>query len=151
MKILFVCTGNTCRSCMAEAIFNYYCDNKNISAFSAGLNVVTDSMTSTNAAEVIKSNIGDDISKRCAVQITETLLEEADLVLTMTYNHRNFLTNRYPKISNKTFTLNEYVGVKGDMIDPYGGDISVYKRTFNNLKNSIQLLVDKLKEDRGIH
>lgn len=150
MKILFVCTGNTCRSCMAEAVFNYYCDNERISAISAGVNVVTGSKTSINAAQVIKVNLGNDIANRPAVQITEDLICESDIVLTMTSTHKRLLAMNYPKFSGRIFTLNEYVGVKGDIVDPFGGDISVYENTFGNLKKIINLLLDKLKEDRSI-
>lgn len=150
MKVLFVCTGNTCRSCMAETIFNHYCDNKNTFAFSAGVSIVTGSRTSGNAAKIVKANIGKDISSRYAVQITLELIKDADIVLTMTSNHKRYLTAQYPNFSNKIFTLNEYVGVKGDIVDPYGGDISVYENSFNDLKKNINLLLDKLKEDRSI-
>jgi protein-tyrosine phosphatase len=150
MNILFVCSGNTCRSCMAEAIFNTLKDNKAISAFSAGAYAVHGSKTSTNSAEVVFRSLGTDISDRFAVQLNENHMKEADLVLTMTEGIRRLLASEYPKYGYKVCTINGYVGVKGDIIDPYGGSIEVYKNTYSQLKDSIELLLAKLKEDISI-
>lgn len=150
MLILFVCTGNTCRSCLAEAIFNSTCKDKNMKAISAGIAVITDSITSKNSAEIIKKYTDKDFSNRKAVQLTESMLEKADIVLTMTSKMKNFLVKNFNEFSEKIYNLNEYVGVKGEIIDPYGGDINVYFETYNELKIYIELLIKKLKEDKSI-
>lgn len=149
MKILFVCTGNTCRSCMAEAIFNSNCCEGH-RAFSAGIAVIPNSKTSYNAADVLKRDIDVNFKDRFAVQLTSQKLEEADYVFTMTGKIRDYIKKSYPEYSAKVYTINEFVGVKGDIIDPYGGDISIYEKTYNELKNRISLLLDKLKEDISI-
>lgn len=149
MNILFVCTGNTCRSCMAEAIFNHKCNIHNINAKSAGIAVLPGSKASKNSSSVVLSQLSADISGREAVQLTEKHLNNADLILTMTSNIRDILSSKFPQLKNRIFTINEYVGVKGDIIDPYGGNISVYEETFFELNKSIELLLDKLKEDRA--
>ncbi|MBU5590308.1 low molecular weight protein arginine phosphatase [Clostridium sp. MSJ-4] len=148
MNILFVCTGNTCRSCMAEAIFNNMCSDKNIFAESVGFSVVPNSNTSLNSAKMVKDKLSLDISERKAVQLNTQHIEGSDLILTMTSYIKDILRESYPSKKEKIFTLNEYVGVKGDIIDPYGGSIAVYEETFFELKNSIELLINKLKEDR---
>lgn len=150
MKVLFVCAGNTCRSCMAEILFNNMIGHDNIEAFSAGVAVVPGSKTSYNAAYVIHKNLDIDISDRVSVQLTLDMLEKADLVLTMTESIKYFLINSFSIYRQKIFTLKEFIGQNGDIIDPFGGNIEIYSETFNDLKNSLELLIDKLKEDKSI-
>ncbi|WP_027623666.1 low molecular weight protein arginine phosphatase [Clostridium lundense] len=150
MKILFVCTGNTCRSCMAEAIFNSVKEEDSVMVSSAGIAIFPNSKTSLNSALVVKKNLNIDISERYAVQLTKELLVENDLILTMTYNIKESLVGKFPEFGNKIFSLNEYVGIKGDVLDPYGDTVIVYENTFKQLKDGILLLLNKLKEDKSI-
>lgn len=150
MNILFVCAGNTCRSCMAEAIFNHINNIEEFHALSAGVAAVKGSCTSQNSAAVVEYNTGLDISDREAVQLSKELVIKADLVLTMTRNIKNCILDLFHDYKDKIFTLNEYVGVKGEISDPYGGDISVYNKTYNELTEKIELLLVKLKEDNSI-
>lgn len=148
MKVLFVCTGNTCRSCMAEAIFNNTCHMEDIKAISAGVHIVNNSKTSDNAAFLIRKYYNENWQDRLAVQLTEEMIKNADLILAMTISIKEFLKNIFPDYKEKIFSLSEYAGVREDITDPYGGDISVYSGTFEQLQTIINKLIIKLKEDK---
>ena len=135
---------------MAEAIFNHINSIENIKAFSAGVSSVKGSCTSKNSAAVVEFNTGLNIANRKAVQLTVEMLETSDLVLTMTYSIKNYLVGLFPNHKNKIYVLTEYVGVQGEISDPYGGDISVYNDTYKLLKINLDLLLLKLKEDNSI-
>jgi protein-tyrosine phosphatase len=135
---------------MAEAIFNSKCDIDEIKAISAGIAVVNNSKTSKHSATVVEENININLSDRSAVQLTESILENSELILTMTGYIKDFLITRFPALKNKVYTLNGYVSAKDDIVDPFGGDIEIYKDTYRQLESSILLLLNKLKEDRGI-
>lgn len=149
MKVLFICTGNTCRSCMAEAIFNHYSEDLH-QGLSAGVAVVNGSKTSLNSSAVVMESLKINISDRKAVQLTEEHIKNSSLILAMTESICDYLKRVYPKYQNNIYSLNSFVGIEGEILDPYGGTLSVYKNTFEQLKNSIILLLNKLKEDKGI-
>lgn len=150
MKIIFVCTGNTCRSCMAESIFNSLNENNTIEAYSAGINIIPDSKISYNASYILNKKMNINMSNRNAVKLTSQLIEECDLILTMTSNIEFLLGNSISNLHKKIFNLKEFVGIQGDISDPFGGDTEVYLETFNDLQKSIVLLIHKLKEDKSI-
>lgn len=149
-RILFVCTGNTCRSPIAEAIFNNMNSNDGIIASSAGISILPGSKTSNNSRELILSNLGVDLKDRGALQISKKEIDESDLILTMTVSMKRALVNALPYCSQKIYTLCEYVGEDGDVFDPYGGDLAIYKETYSQLNKLINKLLLKIKEEEGI-
>ena len=137
-NFLFVCTGNTCRSPMAEGIFNKLASEKGwqASAKSAGL-FVTEPCVSNNSLEVCREN-GIDISAHIPTPIIAELIDEADVILTMTGSHKAAFGGM-----DKVFTLSEYFDADGDITDPYGGNAQIYRQTFGQLEN----LIGKYNED----
>ena len=150
MKILFICTGNTCRSCMAEVIFNNLCNIDGIEAFSAGVSILSGSSISKNSSKLLMDKFNCNITDRKAVQLNQELIENSDLILAMSNSVKQFAINHFGTLKNKTFTLNEYVEVEGEISDPYGGSLSIYQNTFEQMEHLINLLLLKLKEGNRI-
>ncbi|SFI66843.1 arsenate reductase/protein-tyrosine-phosphatase family protein [Thermoflavimicrobium dichotomicum] len=107
-RVLFVCTGNTCRSPMAEALLRKIADEENfpVEVQSAGVAAVNGSLASPQAIEVLKEK-GIEHDHR-SQEINEELIAWADYVLTMTSSHKQTLIQLFPQYVDKIYTLREY-------------------------------------------
>ncbi|MBZ5202119.1 low molecular weight protein arginine phosphatase [Planomicrobium chinense] len=144
MKIFFVCTGNTCRSPMAEAILTAK-ELPGVEVRSAGI-FAGEAPLSANAQTVLD---GAGISfEHTSKQLLPKDMEWATLILTMTNSHKQFLLQNYPASAGKLYTLKEFAsGTAADVSDPYGGSLFTYQQTFNELKTLIDRVVEKLTEE----
>jgi protein-tyrosine-phosphatase len=142
-RILFVCTGNTCRSPMAEAILRHYGGDM-FEVKSAGVFAAAGSDASAHAKSALAEK-GIDIN-HAATQLNEELLEWADVVLTMTNSHKQLILQYFPHVQEKVFTLYEATEeADKDISDPFGGSLEIYKETLREMEELIQLFMKKHK------
>ena len=152
MKILFVCTGNICRSAMADRYFVFLRKKiaklKNIHASSAGIAAWGGAPASPGAAEAL-ATLGIDASGHKATQITRGLLEEQDLILTMTQQHKAYILREFAEVApQKVATLLEYALHSADDIDdPFGKDDAEYLICFRQICAAIDAALPRLQQE----
>lgn len=109
MQVLFVCTGNICRSPIAERLFVEYAGemrHRNVQASSAGTRAVVGDPIHELAVRVLQ-DLGGNPNEFAARQLTPKVAASADLILTMTRDHRDAVLSAAPQRLHRTFTLTE--------------------------------------------
>lgn len=127
---LFVCSGNTCRSPMAAALFNYYYGNDNRIGVSAGL-YADGSPISENAALALEQAGITPPEHHISRPVSESLIRQATQVIGITAAHADSLMWSCPHFASKITKL------PIDIPDPYGGDLSVYQTCLEKIKNAL--------------
>ena len=147
MKVLFVCTGNTCRSPMAEAMLKEIAQERglDIQVQSAGVLAPEGQGASINAIEIVDNQ---DIKDHKSQTLTKELMDWAELVLVMTKSHLNMVEKMYPQAKAKTHLFLDYTEYQDrDVADPFGGSIEEYERVKIQLEDAVFELLDKIYEE----
>lgn len=145
MMILLVCTGNTCRSPMAEGIARkmiaerLQCppddlQDRGVMVLSAGIAANLGSAASSEGVEVLKP-LGIDLSAHESQPVTEQLIRHADVIWTMTRSHRQAILDQWPEAASRTFTLSLD---NRDIADPIGGPVEYYRKCAEQITTELE-------------
>jgi protein-tyrosine-phosphatase len=145
MKVIFVCTGNTCRSPMAEGFANFYNNryHSEMELCSRGVMVREGSRVHANAV-IAMENFSNDISDHRAKVLKQFDITEDTLVLAMTENHVSFIKENYLIEDHQLFSLKAYAGEVGDISDPFGMSQNIYNACAAEIKDAVKASIKKM-------
>lgn len=147
-KIMFICTGNICRSAMADSLMKKLAkdNNKEVEVYSCGIFAEDGDMPTFNAIEAIKE-YGVDLKLHRATNIRNSKIEDMDIILCATVSHKNNVINMYPNLKDKIFTIKEYANYDKndlDIPDPWGYDIETYRFCASTINKCLDIIINKI-------
>ncbi len=151
--VLLVCTGNTCRSPMAQAMMQSKLETKFSTLFSAssikpavacsaGISAMAGGRASIEAVNAMQEK-GLNLQRHESSPLSQRLVERADMILTMTSSHRQAIVSRWPNLANKTFPISMD---GGEISDPFGGPIEMYRACASQLDRCLDHWLEKIDE-----
>jgi len=163
-RVLLVCTGNTCRSPMAEMMLRDLAGRRRmlLEVRSAGVAALDGQPFSENTVEVLRRRNVPIPPGAAASSLTGDAASWADLILTMTMRHKQMLLTLFPETAGKTYTLKEYAlmaetsgdaaeiaALTGelDIADPFGGPLDLYELVAEEIGGLLERVLDRLVSD----
>lgn len=150
MKILIICTGNTCRSPMAEGFMKQLISKKGLNGIevsSAGTAAIV-GLPATQNAKQAASEKGVDLSSHRSRQVTGTLVREAELILAMERFHVDYVNELGGW--GKTYLISGYPAGGGtDVVDPIGGSLDDYRAVRDRIEDEVRRIIPHLSREVG--
>ena len=149
--ILFLCTGNVCRSPMAEGLFRHAVKGRgDFRVLSAGLGALDGQPPTHHSVQAMKE-IGIDISHQRSRALTTEMVRSADYIFGMTHSHVDTVTLLYPPMAEKTFLLREFdesmESYEKDIGDPIGSPYQVYVECRDQIEQGIATLLKFMEQN----
>lgn len=151
-KIMFICTGNICRSAMAEAYMKKRVaqEKLEIDVNSSGL-YAEDGEAATYLAKEAMQEYDVEIESHRATNTRKSDAANRDILLCATNGHKQLLTQMMPNVKEKIYTIKEYAYGKDcsnpDISDPWGYDITVYRNCAKEIVQAIEKIIEKEKNN----
>src|SRR5690242_2095535 len=151
--VLFVCTGNVCRSPMAEGLFRHAVQGRGeYRVLSAGLGAMEGQPPSPYAVQAVKE-LGIDISNQRSRMLTPELVMQADYIFGMTHSHIDTVMMLYPMAAEKTFLLREFDETldqfEKDISDPIGGSYEIYLTCRDQIEQGLPSLLRFIEQSHA--
>jgi protein-tyrosine-phosphatase len=145
-RILFVCTGNSCRSVMAERLMRHLLKQGGIDTVTVGSAGVfaVDGMMPTRETQRVLAAVGLDCSDHRARALTMEMVEEADIIFVMEQFQAEQVLRRVPSAKGQVYLLKSYAAPKGEAIDnpnipdPIGKPLEVYEVCFADIRDAVE-------------
>ena len=155
MKIMFICTGNICRSAMAHWLLKQKLKDEKIEGievYSCGIYAQDGDIPTYEAKRVMQDEYGIDISGHRATNIKNSKIKEMNLILCATSSHKMAVIDMYPELKEKVYTMKEYVNYNRkyhdeiDIKDPWGYDIETYRSCVAEIEECVNGILEKYNE-----